>query len=128
MIIKPVKLLIATIGLSLGSAAIAEGLVYASETDNGSVWYYDTETVRQSGSTVTVWTKRDASKDKTVRFRTVRQKLKIDCSDETFGTLSYIEYRADGTSNVSFSEAYPEMEPIPPGSVGYKLFQEICAN
>lgn len=46
MIIKAVKLLIATIGLSLGSAAIAEDLVFAVTGKAGSVWYYDAEPFR----------------------------------------------------------------------------------
>jgi len=70
MIIKPVKLLIATIGLGLGSAAIAENLVYYGEVRPGSIFLYDSETIRKIGDTVTVWTKRDASKDRSVRFRT----------------------------------------------------------
>jgi hypothetical protein len=128
MIIKPVKLLIATIGLGLGSAAIAENLVYYGEVRPGSIFLYDSETIRKIGDTVTVWTKRDASKDRSVRFRTAMQKIRIDCSDETLGSLSYTEYGADGSIMVSESTSYPEMSPIIPGSVGYSLFQEVCAN
>ena len=39
---KAAKVLIATIGLSLGSAALAEDLVYALTGKAGSVWYIDT--------------------------------------------------------------------------------------
>ena len=95
---KAAKVLIATIGLSLGSAALAEDLVYALTGKAGSVWYIDTETIRTyPNNTVEFWAKEDASKNKTVRYMTSRYHWRMDCSAETIGSLGFFDYRADGT-------------------------------
>ena len=49
MVLKSAKVLIATIGLCLGSAAIAQDLVYIyTDESTGAVWYYDAETIRRN--------------------------------------------------------------------------------
>ena len=129
MIIKSVKLLIATIGLSLGSAAITEDLVFAVTGKAGSVWYYDAETVRRyPNNTVEFWAKEDASKNKTVRYRTSRYHWRMDCSAETMGSLGFVDYRADGTVIQSDYYKNPEMVPGVPGSIGQELFEIMCSK
>ena len=124
---KSAKLLIATIGLCLGSAAIAEDLVNYSIGPNGTDFYYDAETIRRySNNTVEVWSKQDASKDKTVTYRTKRSKLRIDCSAETFELIALFTYRADGTVIDSGVVEYPETIPIPPASTIDQLSKILC--
>ena len=127
MIIKPVKVLIATIGLCLGSAAIAEDLVRYGLTASGTVFYYDADTIRQySNNTVEVWQKEDASKDKTVSHRIARNKLRMNCSDETFGFVSINNYRADGTVMESSDYEFPKMSSVVPTSTIDTLFKILC--
>ena len=126
---KSVKILIATIGLCLGSAAIAEDLVYYASDSSGSDYYYDAETVRRySDNLVVVWTKEDASKNKTESYSTERAKLRFDCSDETFGFIAFIEYRKDGTVIKSRDYKYPDMRSIAPRSRIDRLFKIICSK
>lgn len=127
MVFKSVKALIATIGLSLGSAAIAEDLVRYGLTTPGSDYYYDAETIQKySNNTVEVWIKVDASNDKTVPYRISRQKMRVNCSDGTFGFLAIYSYRADGTVMTSGETKYPEMNSIVPASTGNTLFKILC--
>ena len=125
---KSAKVLIATIGLCLGSAAIAQDLVYIyTDESTGAVWYYDAETIRRnSQNRVEFWTEMDASKDKTVSFRTFKTKMRIDCSAETYGVLAAYKYRADGTVIDSESRLTTDMAPIVPGTFGQKLFTIMC--
>ena len=124
---KSAKLLIATIGLCLGSAAMAEDLVYCGTDATGSDMYYDTETIRRySNDTVVVWVKFDASKDKTVSYRTSRIRLRMNCSDETFGVLAGSQYRANGTVMKSDVDEYPNMIPVTPGSNIATIFKIMC--
>ncbi len=127
MVFKSVKALITTIGLSLGSAAIAEDPVYFATDVTGTYFTYDADTIRRySNNTVDVWIRLDASKDKTVRYRTAMMRLKINCSNNTFGMLAEYEYRANGTVMKSDVFDYPNMNPIAPTSTIDTLFQILC--
>jgi hypothetical protein len=127
MVFKSVKVLIATIGLSLGSAAIAEDLVYFGSDPTGTVFYIDKETIRKNlNNTVDVWIKLDESKNKTVDYNAQRAKLRIDCSDETYELRTLYLYRADGTVMKSINYEYPEMGSIPPVGHINNLFKILC--
>jgi hypothetical protein len=129
MVPKAAKVLIATIGLCLGSAAIAEDLVHLGTSPSGTIYNLDTGTIRRySNNTVEGWLKFDASKDKRVSWRTSKHKFRINCTDEIFGSLYEIDYRADGTSIRSDSYEYPKMVPVVPGSVGQILFDLLCSK
>ena len=129
MVFKSVKVLIATIVLSLGSAAIAEDLVNYANDPSGSNYYYDAETIRRySNNTVEFWTKEDASKNKTETYSTESAKLRLDCSAETFGFIAFIEYREDGTVIKSRDYKYPDMRSIAPQTRIDRLFKIICSK
>jgi hypothetical protein len=127
MVFRSVKVLIATIGLCLGSDAIAEDLVYYGSNSTGGSAYYDAETIRRySNNTVEVWSKQDASKDKTVSWRTRRSKLRFNCSYETFGILASYDFRADGSLIDTNVFEDPIMTPIPPGNAVHDLLTILC--
>lgn len=127
MVFKSVKVLIATVGLSLGSAAIAEDLVYFTTDVSGTDFYYYADTIRRyPNDTVEVWVKQESSKDRTVSYRTSKDKLRINCADETFGFKVHNQYRADGTSIKSNVYEYPDMSPIVPESTINRLFKIVC--
>jgi hypothetical protein len=128
MVSKSVKVLIATIGLCLGSAASAENLVYYGTNTKGHVAYYDADTIRKySNNTVEVWSKYDASKDNTSPWRTRRDKLRFNCSAETVGLLASYDYRADGSLIDTNVFEYPDMSPIPPGSGLSDALKNLCS-
>ena len=127
MSLASAKVLIALIGLGLSSAAIAEDFVYYGSDLYKSDYYYDAETIRRyDDGDVDVWTKRDASKDKTVPYRTQRAKLRLNCASETISSLSFVLYRANGTVVDSDTPIYPDIESVVPGSVGQTLFDIMC--
>ena len=127
MVFRSVKVSIATIGLSLGSAASAENLVYYDTSPTGTEIYYDAETIRRySNNTVEVWRTEDASKDKTVSWRTQKQKVRIDCSAETFSFLSIVTYRANGTVVETSDYEFPKVRSIVPGSLMNTFFKIMC--
>ena len=129
MVFRSVKVLIATIVLRLGSAAIAEDLVYYATDATGTTYHIDADSIRRHDYLyVDVWIKLDASKDKTVSYRTARDKLRINCSDETFGLLSINHYRPDGTVTDSRDYKNPEMSSIIPGTAVKELFKILCPS
>ena len=128
MSLASAKVLIAIIGLGLASAAIAEDLVYYGSDRSKSDYYYDAETIRRyDDGDVDVWTKRDASKDKTVSWRTATNKFRIDCSAETFRNLGEVTYRANGTV-MSSSFTPGKLVPVVPGTLVEILFKIMCSK
>ena len=126
---KAVKVAIVAVALTSASAAVAENLVYYGETADGSVKYYDSDTIRRlSGGYITVWTMEDARKDRTVRYRTGRTLWKIDCEGMMLGPMAFANYDTNGRVLDSESTNYPKMIPAIPGSVGYSLVEAVCAR
>ncbi len=127
MAFRSVKVLIVTIGLGLGSAAIAEDLVaYAKGRGSNEerFFYYDAETIRKyPNGTVEVWSTAATSKNDVSKV-----KFRINCSAETFGFLSIVQYGENGTVLVSDSNEYPKMEPVIPGTPTQKLFKILCPS
>jgi hypothetical protein len=122
------KLMMAAAGLTFSSAALAENLVLYEYTRTGSVYYYDTDTVRKVGGYITVWTLQDAKNDRTVKFRTRRTLWKIDCDEMSSAGLAQADYDAMGSALDSKNVRYPSLTPDVPGSVGYSLTQTVCGK
>ena len=67
---KPINILAATTALVMAATpAYAANWVYVLTDSNGTVRYYDSDTIQRSGKWVTVWEKSDHSRDKTVKER-----------------------------------------------------------
>lgn len=76
---KAVKVAIAALALASASAAAAENLVFYSISANGTVSYYDSDTIRRvGGGYITVWTLGDGSRNRTVRWTTSRMLMQIN--------------------------------------------------
>lgn len=122
MVLKSAKILIATIGLSLGSAAIAEDLVVYAKGANERFFFYDEETIRRfPNNTVEVWSTAATSKNDVAKV-----KFRINCSAETIGFLSTVQYGENGTVLASDSNEFPKMEPVIPGTPFQALFKILC--
>ena len=117
---------LAMVGLCVSQQALAENLIRYSTDRTGTVLYYDADTIRHSSGYVLVWTLFDASKDKSVKYNTVRALWKIDCSSMSSGAMAVAKYKANGELLDSGSFDYPHITPDVPGSVGYKLDKVIC--
>lgn len=125
---RVLKIAIITAALTCGSAAAAENLVFYDYTKDGSFYYFDTESIRKNGNIIYVWTFEDAQKNKKVSYRSVRDRWRIDCDNETMGIAATASYRGDGSVYDSFNFPYPEMNPAIPESVGYSLLEAVCAQ
>lgn len=126
---KAVKVAIAAAALTSASAATAENLVYYADDVEGRFYFYDSDTIRRvSGGYITVWTLQEASRDRTVRWRTNRVLFQIDCGGMQSGGVSFAQYDASGRLLDSGSTPYPTMEPAIPGTTGYLLVEAICSR
>lgn len=126
---KAVKVAIAALALTSASAAFAENLVYYSEDVEGRFYFYDSDTIRRvSGGYINVWTLQDASRDRTVRWRTNRVLFQIDCDGMRSAGVSFAQYDANNRLLDSGSTPYPTMQPAIPGTTGYSLVEAICAR
>ena len=83
--------------------------------------YVDSQSIRRSGDSATLWTRRDLSGG----AGTMWHELEFDCSRRTQTVLAFI--KDDGTS-VSHNEARPHRpaSPISPGSAGEEVFNIAC--
>jgi len=128
-IMNAVKVGIVAVALASASAAVAENLVIYGESNTGSTYYYDSDTIRQNNSgRITVWVVWDARKDRTVRYRTKRVFTHIDCSEMKLGSTAFAEYSANDILLDSDQWSYPNMYQAVPGSVGYSLVEAVCAR
>ncbi len=126
---KAVKVAISAVALASGSAVMAEDLVYYAKGSTGSLKYYDRDTIRRvNGGYITVWTFEDGSKDRTVKFRTRRILMKIDCESMSSGAMHAVDYDANGQVIGSGNFEYPRITPDVPGSTGYLLVEAVCAS
>ena len=124
-----IRLGIATAALVCGSAAMAEDLVYYSQSNTGEVLYYDKDTIRaESGGYISVWTLSDAKNARTVKYRTRRVLWYIRCSAMSSGSMAFADYDAQGSLIDSGSFDEPRPTPDVPGSTGYRLVLTICGK
>lgn len=102
--------------------------VYITTSDTGSEFYYDANSIRASEGQVMVWLSQDAKKDKTVKFRTSKQRLVFDCNSENSKLVQYVAYNSVGRviDQYNPSEFEQKWEGVIPGSIGAALFISVC--
>jgi hypothetical protein len=93
---------------------------------NGTVIYYDADTIQRSGKWVTVWEKWDHSRDKTVKEREKKIRLTYDCVQRTSTNLSAIYYYPD-EKNKTFNFKTSEQSFVAPETVGEATLEAVCA-
>ena len=110
---KPINLLGAAAALVLAATpAFAVDWVYVSSDSAGAVHYYDSDTIRRSGSQVTVWTKTDHSRDKRFKWRAAMARYRYDCAERTRTVLHSTNYYPNGESESYTWKTY-EQNTIP---------------
>jgi hypothetical protein len=117
-------------GLLLSSTAYAENWIYVTSDSNKLIYYYDKESLRPVGDKIAVWAMQDAAKDRTVKYRSRKDRLLYDCANETFAVTDSINYDANGSVIESFRWKDHELDfnSIVPGSIGKMQFDAICRN
>lgn len=107
-----------------------EKLVYVTTDKNGSDFYYDANSIRTSESEVYVWLTIDAKKDKTVKFRTSKQRVIYDCDRDNSKLIQYVVYNAAGgvIDRGNFDQFELEWQGIIPGSIGSAVYMSVCAQ
>ena len=109
------------IALILSAATPADRWVHMGGGPNLHEEYVDRESIKRSGDTVTLWTRRDLALDK----GTMWNELEFDCRTRTKTILAYVQ---DDGRSVSHSNVRPHREaaPIPPASVEERTFNIAC--
>jgi len=107
-----------------------EELIYFISSNTGSHYYYDENSIRTSQGNIIIWMTQDARKDKSVKFRTLKQRLMFDCSRENMKLLQYIIYNSSGQvlEQATYSQFEQEWDGIIPGSIGAALFASVCSQ
>lgn len=107
--------------LALSAMVQPDRWIHVGGSTNSYEAYFDKESVRTSGSRVTVWTRRDFVLDQS----TVWHELELDCSTRTDTILAYVR---DDRGTISHNDARPHREasPIQPGSIEDRIFDIVC--
>ena len=123
---KPINILAATTALVMApTPAFAANWVYVLTDSNGTVIYYDADTIQRSGKWVTVWEKWDHSRDKTKKEREKKIRVTYDCVQRTSGNLSAFFYYPDG--KIKTFDLNNEQSPLAPETVGEAALEAVCA-
>ncbi len=124
-------LLLALAFVSTPAFANDENWIEIDQQSNGSVLYYDSESIRGIGDLkVTIWTKFDHSKNNKVKARQSRDKFRVDCAAETLTLLFSIHY--DANNNViesqNFTGSMQQAKLVVPGTSGDEVYKVACAG
>jgi hypothetical protein len=107
--------------------AYAANWVYLATNRNGTVFYYDSDTIRRSGNQVTVWEKADHSRNKTVKQREEKSRWRYDCAERTRALLQLTNYYPDGKLETFIWDAYEQKETaVTPDTVGEDILEAVC--
>lgn len=112
----------------LGTPAAAANWIYVTTGVNGTVIYYDADTIQRSGDQITVWRKLDHSRDKTIKAREAKDRYRYDCAERTDTLLAYTDYYPDGRIEADNIPTYrQEASPVTPDTVGETILETVCA-
>jgi hypothetical protein len=104
-------------------------LIGSTDNDNCFV-YYDSETLKVNpNNTYAVWIKYVYLKPKTDGYRKIEKRLDryiVDCPEHTIGTLDWITYFTDGTSDSDMRDAAFDVRAVIPDSIGEIIYNQFC--
>jgi len=123
-----INVIIVGLAVTSWTPAYAASWIYVGTTDDNSVKYYDADTLRRSGSQVTVWQKLDYARNKKVRARMSLTLQRYDCVNRTFTSLSSTDYFSDGSSHSTTWRTFEqEANPVIPESIGEATLNAVCS-
>jgi hypothetical protein len=83
--------------------------------------YLDQDSVKRSGDTVTLWTRRDS----VTKQRTAWNEIEVDCSSKRDTILAYVQDDA-GTVSHNIVRPHRGSTAIPPDSIAERIFNLVC--
>lgn len=125
---KPINLLAAATALVMAATpAFAANWIYVTQSNVGTVSYYDVDTIQRSGNQVTVWEKWDHSRNKTKKERETRIHGRYDCSERTITSLNINNYFPDGKIKSVNLETYEQKaDSVIPDTSAEKMLEAVC--
>lgn len=127
---KPINLLGAAAALVMAATpAFAANWIYLLTDNQGAAHYYDSETLQRTGNYITVWTKSDHSRDRTVKFRERKNRSRYECIGRKITNLMEIIYYPDGTNESAEYLPYQQtVRSIIPDTVAEKQMEAVCPS
>jgi hypothetical protein len=123
---KHIKLIAAVTLVLAAAPAFAANWVYVTESESNAVFHYDNDTIQRSGNQVTAWVMGDHSRDKTVKKRETKDRIRYNCAQKTLTVLQQIKY-PDGRSETLIVKPYEQEEfAVPPDSVADAMLEAVC--
>jgi hypothetical protein len=90
-------------------------------SNNGYQDYLDRDSIKRSGNTVTLWTRRDFVSQQ----RTAWNEIEVDCSSKRDTILAYVQDDA-GTISHNVVRPHRGWSAIQPNSVEERIFDFVC--
>lgn len=121
---------------ALPSPAVASEWVKMTEAQDGTVVYFDVQSVRRQEAVpvwrpfpvIQAWVKYDFRAVRAERLRETVSLESVDCEGRRSAALSATDYRTDGS--VSRSSDWKDWDtrykPQPPDSIGAKIYRVLC--
>lgn len=126
--VKRFTIAMACLASFLGMPASAASWVYVTTGTSNTSHYYEVETIHRSGTQVTFWEKRDHSRDKTLKERENRVRLRVNCTETTYAILNGIRYFPNGKIETVDIPAYLQEENVvAPETTGEAMLKAVCA-
>ncbi len=121
-------LVAATAILAATAPAQSANWVHVFTDRDGSIWYYDSLSVRRSGDKVTIFERADHSRDRRTKYRETKARTRYDCVGRTQTILSFIRYLPNGEF-VSWDVPSNEQteDTIFPETTSGALLEAVCA-
>lgn len=110
---------------ALSVALMVQSWTFVLETSDGLVVEIDYDNVSAVDGKPAVWTKRTVKDGSFTVVQTV-----YDCIGRTSGFRSIVSYDAKGRNKgtTSIPPFLIEMEPVVPETIGFAIFQKVCAR
>jgi len=126
------KLMLVCLALAAASptSAVAQTWIRYGAGQNGTVFYYDSETIRRDGQIVRVWERQDHSQNRSIPYREAKALLVVNCTEQTVGLTYLVTFNADGTirDTISIPSYRVQHDPAVPGSVSASLLRALCTG
>ena len=118
------------LGVMSANAAHAANWIEVATDRDGTIYYYDAESLRSVNGQIAVWEMLDAKNNRTAKYRSKKIRILYDCVKETRGYMAIITYDADGSvlDSTDYDDYLIDRKNIVPDTIGEVQFKAICKN
>jgi hypothetical protein len=105
------------------------GWTYVTTSEGDDARYFlDYETLRKDGNVRRIWQLVNLPSNDKDGWGSVRSRIEYDCKNETSKLMSFTVFSENFSSGNQILSQDKEMprKDIPPGSVNWTLFKEVC--